>query len=199
MKSKKTRNRLKEKKLQSRAGDRPGCSSAKISESRRPSLTVAEERRDRLEVFGTDVAPSGNRLPALHGVWRRELLKSHSDLGEKDRRRTKYAQSVALSAAALATRLGTRTEKSNACASKEKRHYEKPQCEAKASKQEAAERESPLNFVRARTDRPQQVSEASCLWPITNNADKVNEQCRQGKSAKLIRNFGKMIGFQNTH
>ena len=52
MKSKRTRNRPKEKKPRSRAGAWPSRSVAKLSELRRPSLTVAEEGCERLEVLG---------------------------------------------------------------------------------------------------------------------------------------------------
>ncbi len=80
--SKRTRNRPKEKKPRGRAGVRPGRSAAKLCVLR-PSLTVAEEGRDRLEVLGTEVAPSRNRLSPSRGVRRRELPKSRSGLGER--------------------------------------------------------------------------------------------------------------------
>uniref|UniRef100_A0A804RPE9 Uncharacterized protein n=1 Tax=Zea mays TaxID=4577 RepID=A0A804RPE9_MAIZE len=47
-------------------------------------------------------------------------------------------------------------------------------------------RRTEIPSTPGRTHKPHQVSKVNSLWPM--------EQCRQGKSAKRIRNFGKRIG-----
>lgn len=123
--SKRTRNRPKEKKPRGRAGVRPGRSVAdgavlSRDDVPRPSLTVVEEGRDRLGA-GTEVAPSRNRPPP-RAAFGDASFRSLVRVWESDRRPVRDAQSAAHSAAALATRLETRTEESNACASKEKKY-----------------------------------------------------------------------------
>ena len=116
--SKRTRNRPKEKKPRGRAGVRLGRSVAlaktpflgRRADRCRPLL---EEGRDQ---FGPDRSRSATNPIAVRGGRRRELPRSRPGPGDGS---LLTVESAAHSARALATRLETRTEESNACASKE--------------------------------------------------------------------------------